>query len=208
MHGILLLHLKPFIGEKLDEEDAWSLLFQRAGVPHTVFLPYEQYDKMLSARVIYAAAELRSEDIRTFLRGYGRVIFPALLRMYGHTFRLPQSGKLFAMLEQIDGVYARMRGTGMTDPPRMVFDRESHRKGVLHFRSDSDGMIPEICELAHGMIEGATQEFGEQVGVKHTDCVLTGARFCSFELRPRIKSSTAFPRVEQILNGRDDESED
>ncbi len=208
MHGLLLLHLKQYIGQKHPEDEAWDLLFQRARIEFVVFTPMTNYPPMIAARVLCAAAELRDEDIPTFLRGYGRYLFPELMKVYGSSFHYTNHpGDVFQLLQQMEVFYKRIRASGVMDPPRFMFEKESQRKATLHMRSSLDDIFPQICQLGHGMLDAAADHFGQRMGVKQVACVSSGDPFCSFELRPRIKSSSALPRVMEILNGDDEGSE-
>lgn len=206
MHGLFLLKLRPYIAEKLlDEEEGWNLLFRRAGVEYTVFVPQSQYDARVASRLFYAAAELRAERYEIFLRGYGHYIVSDLIQMYAHLFDL-DGLSTFQLLHRLEEIYKRYRDPAVMDPPRINFDQSSSRKGTLYYRSSHEE-VPGLCHMAHGMITGAAAFLGQGAAVRQTECLEKGSPVCAFEIRP-LKRSSSFQNVMSILKDSGDSSED
>jgi len=207
MHGLFLLKLRPYIAEKLlHEEEGWNLLFQRAGVEYTVFVPQNHYEARVVARLYYAAAELRSEDYTQFLQGYGRYIVSDLIQMYAHLFSF-DGLTTFDLLHRLEDVYKRYRDQRVMDPPRINFDEASKRKGILYYRSSHEE-VPGLCHMAHGMLLGAADFVNQRIAIHQTECVDEGSPVCAFELRPLHRGSSSFQKVRVILNESSEDSED
>lgn len=208
LHGLILHGLGTYIAARLgDEEMSRQMLFQRAGLEYEIFLPHRHYESQVAARVLFAASELVGENYEDFLRRYGAFLVPQYLKMYEHSIRFEEGLTVFALLEQLEQLYERLRPDSSRSP-LISLQVMSRRKAFVHLRSHELG-IPKVCQLAAGAFNGIGTRCEQRLMVKHTTCVDRSHTHCTFELRPHIKSSTALPQVKKILDGLNgDDSED
>jgi|GEM_PF-5077024 len=191
MQGLFLLKLRPFLAEKLlDEEEAWSLLFRRARVPYTVFVPQGEYDPEKITQLLYAAAELRSETYTEFLRAYGSYVVADILRIYKHLFRL-DGADLFDLLQQVLVLYRRYRRPDVSNALWIDFDEVTSRRGVFHYRS-AEGESPLLCHVVHGMLERVAELLDQRVIVRQSFCA--DAQVTGDDKEEYVFSNTTIPK--------------
>ena len=164
-------------------EDAWDALLERAGLGGA-YTAAGSYPDDEALRLLDAAVAALGSTRSEVLRWFGREAIPMLAARYPGYFAGHRDARSFVLRvngvvhPEVGNVYrgAAAPSLGFSDGPdgSLVMDYASPRR---------------LCALAHGLVEGAADHFGETASFEHLRCMDDGAESC----RCRIDFHTAQP---------------
>lgn len=107
------------------------------------------------------------------LRWFGRAAMPMLAERYGAFFAPHRVARSFIMSVN-DIIHPEVRklysGAGC---PHFHFQDGEDGRLLIGYRSPR-----QLCQLAHGFIEGASDHYGETVELEHLSCMSNGDPLC------------------------------
>lgn len=152
--------------------DAWEALIDGAGVGGAYTSLGSYPDEEVVALVTTASAML-DKDAASVLRWLGRSALPRLQQRYPGFFAPHTHARAF-VLSVNDIIHPEVRklyaGAGC---PHFLFDTDAEGRLVLGYRSPR-----QLCQLAHGFLEGAGDHYGEATDVSHLSCMHHGDAMC------------------------------
>ncbi|MHA6724011.1 heme NO-binding domain-containing protein [Sphingomonas sp. RS2018] len=153
-------------------EDAWIDLLEEAGLDGAYTSLGSYPDSEIVALVGAAATRLDLTPAEV-LRWFGRAAMPMLAERYQVFFAGHVSARSL-ILSVNDIIHPEVRklysGAGC---PHFHFGEDGDGRLVIGYQSPR-----QMCHLAHGFVEGAADQFGEQVSVEHLACMLDGDPLC------------------------------
>ena len=152
--------------------DAWSDLIDAAGVSgiYTSLGSYPDEEVLALVQAASAALGIGTGDV---LRWFGRTAMPLLSERYGSFFEGHPSARSF-ILSVNDIIHPEVRklysGAGC---PHFHFEDDPDGRLLVGYRSPR-----QLCQLAHGFVEGASDHFGESAEIEHLLCMQDGHPLC------------------------------
>jgi hypothetical protein len=176
MHGIVFAELQKFVTHEMGE-DSWNQLLREAGLTGKVYMPITEYPDAEIGALVSTAVRLTGKTAGMIQESFGEFIAPDLLGMY-RTLIQPQ-WKTLEVLENTERAIhevVRIRNAG-AQPPRLHVQRRGADQVLITYSSRR-----KMCALAVGIARGIAKHFQEEVGIKHIQCMLTGAPTCEIEV--------------------------
>jgi len=177
MHGIIFSEMKRYIDARLGA-DGWNKALAVSGQTGKVFLATKVYPDEDAVDMIAAASRLTGLSVSAVLEDFGEFMAPSLLRV--HRALVPKSWKTLDLIEHAESTIhtvVRSRTPGAL-PPVLQARRVSPDEVQLTYAS-----ARRMCGMARGLARGLGKEFGEQIVVFETACMLTGAPACQITIR-------------------------
>lgn len=152
--------------------DAWYDLVDETQVSGAYTSLGSYPDEELVALVV-AASEHLGISARDVLKWFGRQAMPMLADKYAVFFERHKSARSFVLSvneiihPEVRKLYA---GAGC---PHFEFGQEGESILLVGYNSPR-----QLCRLAHGFIEGASDHYGSTAHVEHRSCMLEGDASC------------------------------
>ncbi|GMM92549.1 heme NO-binding domain-containing protein [Qipengyuania sp. MTN3-11] len=171
MKGVIFNLLEEAVTADFGDH-VWSDLIDAAGV-HGGYTSLGSYpDEDILVLVSTAAAALGKTD-GEILQWFGRAAMPMLAQRYSEFFVHHASARPFILsVNEIIHPEVRKLYSGAGCP-------------YFHFEDDPEGHLlvgyrsaRQMCQLAHGFIEGAAGYYGERVSIDHQLCMQEGDPLC------------------------------
>lgn len=157
--------------------DLWDDILDQAGVTGAYTSLGSYPDDEMTALVKTAAMTLGSSP-ETVLRWFGRSAMPILATRYGVFFEQHATARSFIMSVN-DIIHPEVRklysGAGC---PHFHFQANESGWLVIGYRSPR-----QLCQLAHGFIEGASDHYGQSAELEHLACTRNGDALCRLAVR-------------------------
>ncbi|WP_019024398.1 MULTISPECIES: heme NO-binding domain-containing protein [unclassified Thioalkalivibrio] len=175
MKGIVFNVLEEIVTEHYGEE-GWEDLLDRAQVSgaYTSLGNYED-DEMM--RLVGAACEVTGLNTADCLQWIGREMLPRFEQAYPGVFdHYPDSIGLLQALNDVIHPEVVKLYPGARVP---VFDctRTGPQELAMDYRSERG-----LCSLAHGLMLGTGDRYGQTVHVEHPECQHRGDGRCHFQI--------------------------
>jgi hypothetical protein len=171
MKGVIFNLLEEAVASDFGEH-VWPELVDAARVDGAYTSLGSYPDEEIFALVSTAAAALGKSDGEV-LQWFGRAAMPMLAARYGEFFEPHKSARPF-ILSVNDIIHPEVRklysGAGC---PFFHFDEDPEGRLLVGYRSPR-----QMCQLAHGFIDGAASHYGEHVNVEHQLCMHHGDPLC------------------------------
>jgi hypothetical protein len=158
-------------------EDAWDDLLDDAGLSgaYTSLGSYDDSDLTALAAAAATKLGLTSDEV---VRWLGCSAIPLFAEAYPHFFTPHESARTF-VLTLNDIIHPEVRklypGAGV---PVFEFQQAGHDAPLaMGYRSPR-----RLCSFAEGLIEGAGNHYGEQLGISQSRCMKRGDDHCSIEI--------------------------
>lgn len=171
MKGIVFNLLQEAVSKEYGEA-TWDALLDSAGLDGA-YTALGTYDDAQALKLVGAASAALDVGPDEILRWFGRSALPMLATAYPTFFEGHASTRSFLLtLNEIIHPEVRKLYPG-ADVPEFDFDT-----------SDADGLsigyysARKLCSFAEGLIEGASEHFGEKVSIAQPDCMLRGDEKC------------------------------
>lgn len=176
MHGVIFVKLKEFVNSEYGE-DTWGELLSEAGVDRSMFLSTTSYPDDDIEAILGAISDETGMGRQEVLEVFGRFLSPELMEMYKGRVR-DEWDYLDFINKTEDHIHVAVR-TNMPDasPPHLETERIDDRV-VLTYSSDRH-----MCSLAKGMARGVADEYGRQVTITESQCMLDGADSCKINIK-------------------------
>ena len=175
MKGIIFNLLEEVITERLGP-DVWDNILDQAGLTGA-YTSLGSYPDAEIASLVETASSTLGKSPAEILRWFGRTAMPNLARRFPMFFEAHKSSRDFILSvnsiihPEVRKLYA---GAGC---PHFQFREGTEGALVIGYQS-----ARQLCDLAHGFIEGAGDQFGEQVAVTHLACMKHGAPNCQISI--------------------------
>ncbi|MEN7536281.1 heme NO-binding domain-containing protein [Aurantiacibacter flavus] len=171
MKGIVFNILQEAVEQKFGE-DAWESLIDASGVCGAYTSLGSYPDQELFALVAAAAALLETNEAEV-LRWFGRSAMPMLEVRYPELFVNHRTSRSF-ILSVNDIIHPEVRKLyAGASCPHFHFDEDTEGRLLLGYRSPR-----QLCQLAHGFIDGALDLFDERATIEHLLCMHRGDGIC------------------------------
>lgn len=171
MKGIVFNLLEEAVTEAHGAE-VWENLLDAAGASgiYTSLGSYPDSEILALVSAASSALTLPAADV---LRWFGRSAMPRLADRYGQFFQPHTNARSFVMSVN-DIIHPEVRklysGAGC---PHFHFQDDEQGRLLVGYRSTR-----QLCHLAHGFIEGASDHYGETAQVEHLSCMHDGDPLC------------------------------
>lgn len=176
MKGIVFNLLAEAVANKYGE-DAWDGLLAAAGL-EGAYTSLGSYPDAEMIRLVEPAAAVLDCSGADVLRWFGRAAMPLLATRYGGFFEGHRSARDFVSSVN-DIIHPEVRklyaGAGC---PQFVFADDPDGRLLIGY-----SLPRKLCHLAHGLVEGAADRFGETVELEHVACMLDGSPTCRMAVR-------------------------
>ena len=176
MKGVVFNLLEQAVTEA-HGDDVWIDLLEEARVDGA-YTSLGSYPDSEIVALVDAAANQLGLQAADVLRWFGRAAMPMLAERYQPFFAGHVSARSF-ILSVNDIIHPEVRklysGAGC---PHFHFADDSQGRLVIGYQSPR-----QLCHLAHGFVEGAADQFGEQVSIEHMACLLEGSPLCRLAVR-------------------------
>lgn len=160
--------------------DAWDRLVRQTPLK-TVgggFLGPATYPDEDLFALVGTASAMTGQPVGELMRAFARFIFPDLMRVSPLFAPIGMTAKRFLMsVDRVIHVEVRKLHPEANLPYFDYEDPASDRL-VMLYRSPRN-----LCDMVPGLIEGASEYFGEGIEQVHAKCVRDGHPHCRFELR-------------------------
>ncbi len=157
--------------------DVWDSLLDAAGLDG-VYTSLGSYPDAEVMAIVAAASKALAVPPAQVLRWFGRAAMPMLAARYGHFFEPHAHARSFVTSVN-DIIHPEVRklysGAGC---PHFHFHDEADGRLIVGYRSPR-----QLCHLAHGFIEGASDHFAETAEVEHLSCMADGDSLCRLAVR-------------------------
>ncbi|RIV90213.1 heme NO-binding protein [Aurantiacibacter xanthus] len=175
MKGIVFNLLQEAVEAEFSEE-AWDSLIDASGVSGAYTSLGSYPDEELFA-LVAAAAALLEKDQADILRWFGRNAMPMLQSRYPQFFASHRGARSF-ILSVNDIIHPEVRKLyAGASCPHFHFDEDRAGRLLLGYRSPR-----QLCQLAHGFIEGSLNHFGERATIEHVLCMHKGDGICRMSI--------------------------
>ena len=175
MKGIVFNLLQESI-EKLFGEEAWDSLLDASGLSGA-YTSLGSYPDQELFTLVEATSVLVKKDQAEILRCFGRTAMPMLQTRYPEFFTMHRSARSF-ILSVNDIIHPEVRKLyAGASCPHFHFDEDTEGRLLLGYRSPR-----QLCQLAHGFIEGSLDYFGEQATIEHLLCMHRGDGICRMSI--------------------------
>jgi hypothetical protein len=158
-------------------DDAWDDLLDAAGL-QGAYTSLGSYPDAEMVALVTTASAVLGVSAADVLRWFGRKAMPLLAERYANFFENHRSAKSF-VLSVNDIIHPEVRklyaGAGC---PNFVFREHDDGRLVIGYHSPR-----QLCDLAHGFVEGAADQFAEAVEVEHLACMQHGDPACRLAVR-------------------------
>ncbi|MCP5396167.1 MAG: heme NO-binding domain-containing protein [Sphingomonadaceae bacterium] len=175
MKGVIFNLLEEVVTRQMGT-DAWGELVDAAGVSG-VYTSLGSYDDAEVLALVETAAVSLNQSPGDILRWFGRSALPLLAERYPVFFEDHKNARTF-ILSVNDIIHPEVRklysGAGC---PHFHFEDAADGRLLVGYRS-----ARQMCQLAHGFVEGASGHFGQEVEVEHLQCMLKGDPMCRLAL--------------------------
>ena len=183
MHGSICCIVKKFVDTNYGSE-TWDSILQHAGHEGLVLSPIQTYPDEAVFALLGAACELLQVELDDLLRILGRFAGPELIRFASNM--LHPGWKTFELLSNVESLIHRtIRIQNPTAQPANIqaFRLTEDEAQVIY--SSRRG----LCTLAHGIIEGIADFYGENINIREVTCAKQGHPFCTFEAKRELEQS-------------------
>ena len=172
MHGIIHLELQRFVIERHGEE-AWRSVVDKAGLTGEIFTPLRSYPDEQLVGLVGAAVELTSVNPTVLLEAFGEYLAPRYIALYGKLLK-PEWRTLDVPEHAENTIHrvVRLREPGAL-PPRLQAQRISPNEIRMTYDSPR-----KLCAVARGIGRGIAAQFGEQLSIADSRCMLRGDPAC------------------------------
>lgn len=171
MKGIVFNLLEEVVTE-MHGADIWADLIDAAQVDG-IYTSLGSYPDEDVFALVGAASRALSVPPADVLRWFGRAAMPILAKRYATFFEGHESTRTFVVSVN-DIIHPEVRklysGAGC---PHFHFQDDEAGRLIVGYRSPR-----QLCQLAHGFIEGASDQFGEVAHVEHLTCMQQGDALC------------------------------
>jgi Haem-NO-binding len=180
MYGVIFDFLRSYVIERHGGRATWDALLAEAGIGYKVYFPVAQYPDEEMVTLATTAARMLNVPITAVLEDFGQFVGPSLVTYY-EMFVKPE-WKTFDVLENASSKIhdAIHRHNPKRNPPKLIATRTGEHQMVLTYQSDR-----KLCFVAKGIIFGLSQKYGEDIQVRETQCMHSGAERCRFEIERR-----------------------
>ena len=176
MKGVIFNLLEEAVSDSFGS-DTWEDLLEAAGLDGA-YTSLGSYPDEEIAALVQAASDALGKSPGDILRWFGRTAMPRLAQRYPQFFECQPDGRAFVLSvnaiihPEVRKLYA---GAGCPN---------------FHFREDPDSTLMigyqsprQLCDLAHGFIEGAADHYGQTVAIDHVACMKSGDALCRIATR-------------------------
>ncbi len=157
--------------------DVWNDLLDEAGADGA-YTSLGSYPDGEILALVTAASKALATPPSAVLRWFGRAAMPLLADRYRMFFDDHRTARSFVMSVN-DIIHPEVRklysGAGC---PHFHFQNADDGRLLVGYRSPR-----QLCHLAHGFIEGASDQFGQVVDVEHLSCMTDGDALCRLAVR-------------------------
>lgn len=176
MKGLIFNGLERII-TRCQGEDAWDHFLDEAGL-EGAYTSLGNYDEAELIALVETAAHTAGDNISTYLRWIGQEMIPYFEGLYPGAFaQYPSTEKMLTALNDVIHPEVTKLYPGAVVP---VFHYRDIRGGKIIMEYDSPR---ELCSLAHGLMLGTGDRFGEDMDVDHWECKHRGGNRCMFTVR-------------------------
>jgi hypothetical protein len=178
MHGAIFTELQKFATNAFGA-DVWRQVCEQAGVGPRVYLPVATYPDAEAIALVGAASELSGKPAAELLGAFGEYLVAPLLRTYSSL--IEPAWRTLDLLEHTESTIHRVVRVRQPDatPPELACERVSPREVVIRY-----GSARHLCALAIGLVRGVAHHYSEDVAIRETACMDSGAPHC--EIRARL----------------------
>lgn len=176
MKGIVFNQLQDFVEGQCGLR-AWDQAIMTCCLASNgVYVATKNYDDVeLDRLVTYFSAELAIAK-PDLIRAFGQFVFPQLLTMA--PAKAKQAKNLRAFLLMVHGIIHAEVNKLYQDANLPHFDYQDKAEVlVMLYRSER-----KLCYFSEGLILAAAEHFDEQVRVRQSQCMHTGAKCCQLEV--------------------------
>ena len=171
MHGVILSHLKQWVGERFGAE-TWDLLLTRAGLEGRLYAPIKLYpDEDLDA-LVKTASDMTGLSSDEILVDFGAWVIPPLINMYRAI--IPSHwGTVDFLLNVEDHIHekvVKMKNPEARPPKVRVAEIEDDLL-QLDYTSHRN-----MCALAVGCAQGVAGYYGDRVDVVEQRTLPSGSQ--------------------------------
>lgn len=175
MKGVIFNLLEEVVTQEFGAE-TWETLLEKAQLDG-VYTSLGSYPDEDLFKLVEAASGALNQSPHDVIRWFGSKAIHLLAKKYPALFAKHRATRPFILtLNGIIHPEVRKLYPG-ADAPDFDFDTSSPDLLVMSYRSKR-----KLCALAEGLIEGASDHFGEAVSIQHPQCMHRGDECCRLEL--------------------------
>lgn len=157
-------------------EDAWETLLERSGIDGA-YTSLGNYDDTQFTALVTRTAELMGTDEADCLCWIGRAMLPQFESLYPELIaQYPGPISMLAALNDVIHPEVVKLYPG-ADVPVFHYEEVGARRVVMEYHSSRA-----LCALAHGLMLGTGDLFGEEVTVDQPECRHRGDARCLFTI--------------------------
>ncbi|WP_018141781.1 heme NO-binding domain-containing protein [Thioalkalivibrio sp. ALJ7] len=176
MKGVVFNVLEEIVTEHYGT-DTWEDLLDHAKLSGA-YTSLGNYDDTDMLKLVEAASATTGMDEATCLRWIGREMLPRFESIYPGVFEdYPDTIALLRALNDVIHPEVTKLYPGAIVP---IFHYHKVAEDQLMMEYDSQR---QLCSLAHGLMLGAGDRYGQTLRVEHHECVHRGDARCLFDIR-------------------------
>lgn len=175
MHGIIFASLEDYSRDRFGADATVQIFAQRS------FAMSETYPDTDLSDLLERAAAHAQLPIDDLLRDFGAFTAQTTFaRLYPAFFTIAGDTRTF-LLGVEDRIHELVRATIPDAEPPALLVRQNGDDGVeIEYSSPR-----RLCRLLEGLVIGTSHHYHEQITIRETSCMHTGAAACRFEVSAR-----------------------
>lgn len=177
MHGFIFAEIKSYVESKFDSK-TWFAILQNAGLSDKTYENFLNYDDAEAVAIVSTASRMTGTPVPDILRDFGVFLGGDLMRVYRPVIDPSwRTIEFLANVEQTIHHVVRTRNRN-AHPPALRCEASGPGEVTITYQS-----ARRLCAIAHGIVSGVAQHYGESVTIEDVACMNRGDARCEIRVR-------------------------